>query len=73
MVTYQGIIVTFLNINVKMKDGLNARLDLIEMNIRGELTLIQVGKLTYFPTACYTMSKDEKNKFLSMSKGCESC
>jgi len=67
-----SLIGTLLNINGKTKDSLNARLDLIEMKIRGELTPIQIGKCTYLPPACYIMSKDEKNKFLSMSKGCES-
>jgi len=67
-----SLICTLLNINGKTKDGLNARLDLIEMNIRGELAPIEMGKHTYLPPTCYTMSKDEKKKFLSMSKGCES-
>ncbi|KAK7342752.1 hypothetical protein VNO80_25708 [Phaseolus coccineus] len=55
-----SLIGTLLNINGKTKDGLNARLDLIDMNIRGELAPIQMGKRTYLPPACYTMSKDEK-------------
>ena len=66
-----SLIGTLFNINGKTKDGMNALLDLIEMNIRGELVSIQLGKRTYFPPVYYTMSKDEKNKFLSMSKGCE--
>jgi len=37
-----SLIGTFLNINGKTKDGLNARLDLMEMNIRGELALIEM-------------------------------
>jgi len=56
-----SLIDTLLNINGKMNDGPNARLDLIEMNIRGELAPIEMGKHTYLPPACYTMSKDEKN------------
>jgi len=68
-----SLIGTLLNINEKTKDDLNARLDFIEMNIRDELTPIEMGKHTYLPSACYTMSKDEKKiKFLLMSKGCES-
>ena len=58
-----SLIGTLLNINGKTKDGLNARLDLIEMNIRGELAPIKMGKCTYLPPACYTMSKDEKISF----------
>jgi len=37
-----SLIGTLLNINGKTKDGLNARLDLIEINIRGELAPIWV-------------------------------
>ena len=36
-----SVIGTLLNINGKTKDGLNDRLDLIKMNIRGELALIE--------------------------------
>jgi len=64
-----SLIGTLLNINGKTKDGLNARLDLIEMNIRGELTPIQMGKCTYFLPACYIMSKDEKKSFCQCLKG----
>jgi len=59
----ETLIDTLLNINGKTKDDLNARLDLIEMNIRGESTPIQMDKRTYLPPACYTMSKDEKKLF----------
>jgi len=58
-----------LNINGKTKDGLNARLDLIGINIRGELASIQMGKRTYFPPACYTMSKDKKVSFCQCLRG----
>jgi len=64
-----NLIGTLLNINEKMKDGLNARLDLIEMNIRDDLAPIEMGKRTYLPTACYTMSKDEKVSFCQCLKG----
>jgi len=65
-----SLIGTLLNINGKTKDGLISRLDLIEMNIRGDLAPIQMGKRTYLPPTCYKMSKDEK--FMSISKGRES-
>jgi len=52
-----------------MKDGLNTRLDLIEMNIRGELAPIEMGKRTYLPPACYTMSKYEQISFCQCLKG----
>jgi len=64
-----SLIGTLLNINKKTKDGLNARLDLIEMNIRGELAPIEMGKRTYLPPACYTMSKDAKISFCQCLKG----
>ena len=64
-----NLIGTLLNINGKTKDDLNARLDLIEMNIRGELAPIEMGKRAYFPPTCYTMSKDEKISFCQCLKG----
>jgi len=64
-----SLIGTLLNINGKMKDGLNACLDLIEMNIRGKLAPIEMGKCTYLPLAYYTMSKDEKVSFCQCLKG----
>ena len=39
------------------------------MNIRGKLAPIEVGKRTYLPPACYTMSKDEKISFCQCLKG----
>ena len=64
-----SLIGTLLNINGKTKDGLNAHLDLIEMNIRGELAPIEMGKRIYLPPAYYTMSKDEKISFCQCLKG----
>jgi len=64
-----SLIGTILNINGKTKDGLNALLDLIEMNIHGELAPIEMGKRTYLPPASYTMSKDEKISFCQCLKG----
>jgi len=60
------LIGTLFNINGKTNDGLNACLDLIEMNIRGELAPIEMGKCTYLPLAYYTMSKDEKIRFFNV-------
>ena len=64
-----SLIGTLFNINEKTKDDLNAHLDLMEMNIRGELAPIKMGKRTYFHPACYTMSKDEKVSFCQCLKG----
>jgi len=63
-----SLIGTLLNINEKTKDGLNAYLDLIEMNIRGDLAPIEMDERTYLPPACYTMLKDEKVSFCQCLK-----
>ena len=39
------------------------------MNIRGELAPIKMGKRTYLPPTCYTISKDEKISFCQCLKG----
>nr|CAE01748.2 OSJNBb0056F09.11 [Oryza sativa Japonica Group] len=56
-----------LNMPGKTKDGLNARLDLQEMNIRSELQPVTDEKMgrVYLPPACHTLSKDEKIAMLS--------
>ena len=48
---------------------MNARLELIEMNIRDELAPREVGKRTYLHAACYTLSKKEKTSFCECLKG----
>ena len=48
---------------------MNACLDLIEMNVREELAPREVGKRTYLPAACYTLSKKEKTSFCESLKG----
>ncbi len=56
-----------LNMPGKTKDGLNACLELQEMNIRSELQPVtdeETGRV-YLPPACHTMSKDEKIAMLS--------
>ena len=63
-----SLIGTLLNIKGKTKEGVNARLDLIEMNIREELAPREVGKHTYLPAACYTLSKKEKTSFCECLK-----
>ena len=58
-----SLIGTLLNIQGKTKDGVNARLDMLEMNIRKDLAPREAGKRTYLPPACYTMSRQEKISF----------
>ncbi|XP_058185698.1 uncharacterized protein LOC131302924 [Rhododendron vialii] len=58
----ESIIGTLLNIPGKTKDGISARLDLVEKDLRQELAP-QVGeKQTYLPPACYTLSNVEKRR-----------
>ena len=66
----ESLVGLMLNIPGKTKDGLNARLDLQDMNIRSELQPIrdaETGKV-YLPPACHTLSKDEKIAMLSCLK-----
>ncbi|KAL0546957.1 hypothetical protein IC582_016876 [Cucumis melo] len=58
-----NIVGTLLDLPGKSKDGMNSRLDLIEMNIRPELAPMVTGNRTYIPAACYTLSREEKYRF----------
>ena len=58
-----SLIGTLLNIQGKTKDGVNAHSNLVEMKIREDLAPREVGRRTYLPPACYTMSKQEKISF----------
>jgi len=64
-----SLIGTLLNIKGKTKDGVNAHMDLIEMNIQEELAPREVCKRTYLLAACYTLSKKEKTSFCECLKG----
>jgi len=64
-----ALIGTLLNIQGKTKDEVNARLDLVEMKIRENLVLREVGRRTYLPLTCYTMSRQEKISFCFCLKG----
>ncbi|RVW74534.1 hypothetical protein CK203_053767 [Vitis vinifera] len=59
----ETIIGTLLNIQGKTKDGLNSRLDLMDMGLRFELAPRFEQKRTYLPPACYTLSRMEKKIF----------
>ncbi|KAM3202599.1 hypothetical protein P3L10_030223 [Capsicum annuum] len=56
------------HIEGKTKDNLNARLDLKEMGIIKDLHLTQRDGRWYYPTACYTLSSDEKSKVWTFLK-----
>jgi len=55
-----SLIGTLLNIKGKTKDGVNVCLDLVKMKIREDLAPKEVGRRTYLPPTCYTMSRQEK-------------
>ncbi|XP_016481586.1 uncharacterized protein LOC107802577 isoform X4 [Nicotiana tabacum] len=63
-----NILGTILNIKGKTKDTINTRLDLQAMNIRKELHPIKIGDKYDLPTACYTLSPEEKDRFFSFLK-----
>ncbi|KAL0553549.1 hypothetical protein IC582_007447 [Cucumis melo] len=58
-----NIVGTLLDLPDKSKDGMNSRLDLVEMNIRPELAPMVTGNRTYIHAACYTLSREEKYRF----------
>ncbi|XP_050909534.1 uncharacterized protein LOC127123352 [Lathyrus oleraceus] len=53
---------TLTNIKGKTKDTKKSREDMVVMDIRQELTLKEVGNITYLPLACHTLSKKEKKR-----------
>ena len=64
-----SLIGMLLNIQGKTKDRLNSRLDLLAMGIRGDLGLQSMGKQTYLPPACHTLSKNEKRSLCECLHG----
>jgi len=54
---------TFLNIQGKMKDGLNTHQDLVEMGIRSQLHTRSDDKIIYLPLTCHTLSRKGKISF----------
>ncbi|CAM8951857.1 unnamed protein product [Rhodiola kirilowii] len=64
-----SLIGTLLNIPGKTKDGLKARLDMLDMNIRTKLAPQTEGKRTYLPLSCTTLSKNEKIILCGCLKG----
>nr|XP_017227491.1 PREDICTED: uncharacterized protein LOC108203237 [Daucus carota subsp. sativus] len=62
---FDSLIGTMLGVRGKTKDGLNARMDMLEMGIRPELAPQEKpGKKPYLPPAAHTLSKDEKRVLL---------
>ena len=58
-----SVIGTLLNIQGKMKDGLNTRQDLVDMGIRSQLHPRFDGKKIYLPPAYHTLSRKKKISF----------
>jgi len=55
-----SIIGTLINIKGKIKNGINAHKDLVEIGVRLKLQPQPHGKQTYLPPTCHTLSKSEK-------------
>ncbi|XP_073137452.1 uncharacterized protein [Henckelia pumila] len=65
----ENIIGTLLNVKKKSKDGINARKDLMDLQIKKELHPQEKGENTYhLPAAPYTLSKKEMDVFCSRLK-----
>ncbi|XP_073137486.1 uncharacterized protein [Henckelia pumila] len=58
----ESLIGTLLNVPGKTKDGVAARLDLVEMNVRTDLAPKMGENRTFFPATCYKLSRAEKRK-----------
>ena len=62
----ENILVTLLGIEGKTKDNLQSRLDLKRLNIRHNLHHVEDGGKTYISPTCFTLSKTEKDEFISI-------
>ena len=62
----ENIIGTLMNIKGKTKDTLKARLDLVEMEIRGDLHPIVEGDKVCVPVGCYTLRGNKKSAFCEL-------
>ncbi|CAM8884970.1 unnamed protein product [Rhodiola kirilowii] len=65
----ESLLGTLLNIPGKTNDGVNARLDMLEMNIRTKLAPEPPGQRTYLPPSCTTLSKSEKTSLCGCLRG----
>ncbi|KAJ9535973.1 hypothetical protein OSB04_un000865, partial [Centaurea solstitialis] len=59
----ESLIGTLLHMPGKTKDGLETRMDLVHFALRPELEPTTQGNGTILPAACYTLTKEEKDKF----------
>lgn len=58
----ESLIGTLLDIKGKTKDGVAARMNLVELGVRNELAPNVGEKKTFLPPACYTLNREEKTK-----------
>ena len=66
----ESLIRLLLNNPKRPKDELHVREDMVKMGIRPKLApIMEEGRRTYLPPACYTMSKYEKTKFCECLHG----
>ncbi|CAM8947131.1 unnamed protein product [Rhodiola kirilowii] len=65
----ESLLSTLLNILGKTKDGVKARLDMLEMNICTKLAHEPRGQRTYLPPSCTTLSKSEKTNLCGCLRG----
>jgi len=63
---FDRVIGMLLNIQGKIKDGLNTHQDLVEMSIRDQLHPRFDGKKIDLPPTCHTLSRKEKIFFVSV-------
>ena len=63
-----SIVGTLLSIDGKSKDIMNSHLDLQAMGIRDQLHPIERGNMVILPTACYSLTSNEKNEFCKFFK-----
>ncbi|RVW77928.1 hypothetical protein CK203_048271 [Vitis vinifera] len=68
IVLHIDIVGTLLSIDGKSKDNFNSRLDLQAMGIRDQLHPIQRGNRVILPTACYSLTSNEKKEFCKFLK-----
>jgi len=64
-----SVIGMLLNIQGKMKNGLNTRQDLAELGIRSQLHARSDGEKIYLPPTYHTLSKKEKIGFCQCLRG----
>jgi hypothetical protein len=64
-----NILGTLFDMKGKTKDNYEARMDLRKMNLRPNLHPVTTEQnKTYLPSACFTMSKEQKYDFLKVIK-----